>query len=94
MLVNDYIIMIFFFPCAQVTETIYRRMQRKGSMLVNYSPLPDHALPNFFRPVSFFFSRLAKGLFPTLYHTLCPAPYNLRPTLVRKHGIHPVNTEY
>ncbi len=52
-----------------------KRMQRKGSMLVNYSPLPDHALPNFFRPVSFFFSRLAKCLFPTLYHTLCPAPY-------------------
>ena len=26
--------------------------QVKGSMLVNYSPLPDHGLVNFFRPVS------------------------------------------
>ena len=23
----------------------------KGSLLVNYSPLPDHGLPSFFRPV-------------------------------------------
>ena len=33
------------------TQTIYRRMQVKGSLLVNYSPLPDHGLPSFFRPV-------------------------------------------
>lgn len=33
------------------TQTIYRRMQVKGSMLVNYSPLPEHGLASFFRPV-------------------------------------------
>ena len=26
-------------------------MQVKGSMLVNYSPMPEHGLASFFRPV-------------------------------------------
>ena len=85
MLVNDYIITILFlYACAQVTETIYRRMQMKGSMFVNYSPLPDHALPNFFRPVSAFSFPPRKRRSPTLHthpksYTLHPAPYILHP---------------
>lgn len=38
--------------CERVrAQTIYRRMQAKGSMLVNYSPMPEHGLTSFFRPV-------------------------------------------
>jgi hypothetical protein len=86
MLVNDYIITILFlYACAQVTETIYRRMQRKGSMLVNYSPLPDHALPNFFRPVSAFFCPASQAPIPHASHTpeilhSTSAPYILHTT--------------
>ena len=79
------ITILFLYACAQVTETIYRRMQMKGSMLVNYSPLPDHALPNFFRPVSAFSFPPRKRRSPTLHthpksYTLHPAPYILHPT--------------
>ncbi|EKX34119.1 hypothetical protein GUITHDRAFT_166293 [Guillardia theta CCMP2712] len=35
----------------QVTQIIYRRMQKDGKMLINFSPLKDRDLPHFFRAV-------------------------------------------
>jgi glutamate/tyrosine decarboxylase-like PLP-dependent enzyme len=35
----------------EATSEIYARMQQRGTMLVNFNPLPDHGLPRFFRIV-------------------------------------------
>ena len=37
---------------ATTTKTIYARMQAAGTMLINFNPMSDHALPHFFRFVA------------------------------------------
>lgn len=37
---------------AKTTKVIYSKMQAAGTMLINFNPMSDHALPHFFRFVA------------------------------------------
>ena len=33
----------------RITQTLFARMQQKGTMMISFNPLKDHGLPRFFR---------------------------------------------